>query len=82
MQDLLLWLHPTVEWGIMQVNKGTDGGKTGKNFVRARTRANDWDNNSIAETYDERQGGGCIPWGTLAERVMGFMEKYEESFHD
>jgi hypothetical protein len=66
----------------MQVNKGTDGSKTGRNFDRALPRANDWDNISIGKTYEEPQGVVCIPWGTLAERVMGFMEKYEESFHD
>jgi hypothetical protein len=66
---------------IMQANKATDGREIGRNFDHIRMGANDLDNMSMGKICDKDQGAVCIPWRTLAERVMGFMEKYERSFH-
>jgi hypothetical protein len=66
---------------IMQANKATDDREIGRNFDHLRMGANDLDNMSMGKICDKDQGAVCIPWRTLAERVTGFMETYERSFH-
>jgi hypothetical protein len=73
---------PTANGAIMRANMITDDEETGRSLYRAQTGARDLHGISIDRTRDTGERMTCFPCVTLTERVLGFMEKYHESFYE
>jgi hypothetical protein len=65
----------------MHADKTTEDKDTDRGFLNDQLWSDDLDHVSISGTHDVGHVTSPIPCATLIERVVGFMDKYNESWH-